>query len=154
MSSNDRTIFEKRQDPEGSRPGDKRKEFSRDWARVIHSAGFRRLQGKTQVMGAGEGDFHQTRLTHSVECAQIGYGLPEHLPRKERSGGVDHDIEHPPFEHGGGRALHAKMRDHGGFEGNSQTLRILTRLKKQRQRGKGLKLPRLGVTLILPVDQL
>lgn len=157
MSSNNRTIFEKRQDPEGSRPGDKRDEFSRDRARVIHSAGFRRLQGKTQVMGAGEGDFHRTRLTHSVECAQIGYGLLEHVPKKERSGDVDHDIEawlpgrdlleaaclahdlgHPPFGHGGERALHAKMRDHGGFEGNGQTLRILTRLEKHRQRGKGL----------------
>ncbi|MGR3427122.1 MAG: anti-phage deoxyguanosine triphosphatase [Sagittula sp.] len=168
MSSSDQTIFAKRQEPEESRPGDKRQEFSRDRARVIHSAGFRRLQGKTQVMGVGEGDFHRTRLTHSVECAQIGYGLLEHVPGKERSSDVDaeieawlpsrdlleaaclaHDLGHPPFGHGGERALHAKMRDHGGFEGNGQTLRILTRLEKHRQQGKGLNPTRRLVLAIL-----
>ena len=168
MSSSDQAIFAKRQDPEESRSGDKRQEFSRDRARVIHSAGFRRLQGKTQVMGVGEGDFHRTRLTHSVECAQIGYGLLEHVPGKERSEDVDpgieawlpsrdlleaaclaHDLGHPPFGHGGERALHAKMRDHRGFEGNGQTLRILTRLEKHRLRGRGLNPTRRLVLAVL-----
>jgi dGTPase len=165
MTSNDQTIFAKRQDHEER---NRRDEFSRDRARVIHSAGFRRLQGKTQVMGVGEGDFHRTRLTHSVECAQIGNGLLEHVREEYLDRDVDpeiknwlpsrdlleaaclaHDLGHPPFGHGGERALHEKMRDHGGFEGNGQTLRILARLEKHRQRGRGINPTRRLVLAVL-----
>jgi dGTPase len=147
------TEFEKRFEPESSRPGDARTPFERDRARVVHSAGFRRLQGKTQVMGAGEGDFHRTRLTHSIECAQIGQGIRLHVEKKAQGTKVKdwfpsrdlieaacfaHDLGHPPFGHGGEVALHEKMRSQGGFEGNGQTLRILTRLEKHRRHGRGL----------------
>lgn len=165
MTSRDQSIFAERQDHEERNTRD---EFSRDRARVIHSAGFRRLQGKTQVMGVGEGDFHRTRLTHSVECAQIGNGLLEHVREKDLDRDVDpeirdwlpsrdlleaaclaHDLGHPPFGHGGERALHEKMRDHGGFEGNGQTLRILARLEKHRQRGRGINPTRRLVLAVL-----
>jgi dGTPase len=118
--------------------------YQRDRARVIHSAWFRALQSKTQVLGLGESDFYRTRLTHSLEVAQIGSGICEHLKAKEAthtelqewiapSGLIDaaclaHDIGHSPFGHGGEVALNYKMRDHGGFEANGQTLRILSRL--------------------------
>ncbi|EJL6357667.1 deoxyguanosinetriphosphate triphosphohydrolase family protein [Vibrio cholerae] len=123
-----------------------RNEFSRDRARIIHSASFRRLQGKTQVLGLGESDFYRTRLTHSLEVAQIGSGIAEFLktkyPQEENneiyelipeqnlieSIGLAHDIGHPPFGHGGEVALNYSMRDNAGFEGNAQTLRICTKL--------------------------
>lgn len=138
---------------EPSRPSDDRDEYQRDRARVIHSAAFRRLQAKTQVMGVGEGDFHRTRLTHSIEAAQIGEGLLDALrrqypadtdvhkwlPSKELLSGacLAHDLGHPPFGHGGEEALHRHMIDDGGFEGNGHTLRILTRLEKYRY-GQGM----------------
>ncbi len=119
-------------------------DFARDRARVIHSASFRRLQGKTQVLGVGESDFYRTRLTHSLEVAQIGSGIVAHLNDKYKSHrtfkefipnmnliealGLAHDIGHPPFGHKGEMSLAAKMRDFGGFEGNGQTLRICTHL--------------------------
>ena len=165
MTSSNQEVFAERQDREEQNTRD---EFSRDRARVIHSAGFRRLQGKTQVMGVGEGDFHRTRLTHSVECAQIGNGILEHVRAKDLDRNVEpevkewlpsrdlleaaclsHDLGHPPFGHGGERALHEKMRDHGGFEGNGQTLRILTRLEKHRQRGRGINPTRRLVLAVL-----
>ncbi|WP_282096704.1 anti-phage deoxyguanosine triphosphatase [Epibacterium ulvae] len=137
-----------------SRSGDSRTQYQRDRARVMHSAGFRRLQGKTQVMGAGEGDFHRTRLTHSIEVAQIGYGIlevlhtrcDEHseiatwLPDRDlvEAACFAHDLGHPPFGHKGEQALHRAMLEHGGFEGNGQTLRILTKLEKYHERGRGI----------------
>ncbi len=117
--------------------------FQRDRARVIHSAWFRALQSKTQVLGLGESDFYRTRLTHSLEVAQIGSGICEHLRATASndehrewlapSGLMDaaclaHDIGHSPFGHGGEVALNYMMRDHGGFEANGQSLRILARL--------------------------
>lgn len=152
----DQSFFEKRlYEQQPKRDGDKRSEYQRDRARIMHSAAFRRLQGKTQVMGVGEGDFHRTRLTHSIEVAQIGYGILEVLqankeqhPEKIRewlphrdlieAACLAHDLGHPPFGHKGEQALHRAMVDHGGFEGNGQTLRILTRLEKYRERGKGI----------------
>lgn len=121
-----------------------RNQYSRDRARIIHSAFFRRLQGKTQVLGLGESDFYRTRLTHSLEVAQIGSGIAEYLkattpeandafnliPEQNliESIGLAHDIGHPPFGHGGEVALNYAMRNNGGFEGNAQTLRICTKL--------------------------
>lgn len=130
----------------GKRPTDIRDEWQRDYARLIHSSAFRRLQSKTQVLGLGESDFYRTRLTHSMEVAQIGVGIVHWLRRRHENDPailsalprsalmnsicLAHDIGHPPFGHGGEVALNMCMRAHGGFEGNGQTLRILSRLDK------------------------
>ena len=126
------------------RQQDHRDPFQRDRARILHSAAFRRLQSKTQVMGSGQSDFYRTRLTHSLEAAQIGSGItsqlrckyPEQcnalLPSSDsliESICLAHDIGHPPFGHGGEVALHYMMRNHGGFEGNGQTFRIVARIE-------------------------
>ncbi|MHC8392671.1 anti-phage deoxyguanosine triphosphatase [Pseudomonas sp. LB3P93] len=139
-------IWEKRRLEDPRRTGEVRSEWERDYARLIHSSAFRRLQSKTQVLGLGESDFYRTRLTHSMEVAQIGVGIVrwlkerhkdkeeiiEALPRSALMSSIclAHDIGHPPFGHGGEVALNMCMRDSGGFEGNGQTLRILSRLDK------------------------
>ncbi len=127
------------------RDSDARSNWDVDYARAIHSASFRRLQGKTQILNLGDSDFYRTRLTHSLEVAQIASGLTRQV-ELDNSGhdalkflpqlpliqaiACCHDLGHPPFGHGGEVALNYCMRNNGGFEGNGQTLRILSRLEK------------------------
>jgi dGTPase len=123
---------------------DHRDPYERDRTRVIHCPAFRRLQRKTQILGTDEGDFHRTRLTHSLEVDSIGRSIVRNiriqnsnqtlvslLPNDDLISVICllHDIGHPPFGHGGEVALNYMMRDYGGFEGNAQTLRLLTKVE-------------------------
>ena len=126
---------------------DYRTPWERDFARIIHSAAFRRLQSKTQIFGLGDSDFYRTRLTHSLEVSQISAAIVNNIKRRPDQElksvqdilpdttlisaiGLAHDLGHPPFGHGGEAALNYCMNEFGGFEGNGQTLRILSRLEK------------------------
>lgn len=145
--------------PDPPREKDHRPPFRRDRGRILHSAAFRCLQAKTQIHAVGENDFYRTRLTHSLEVAQIGSSIAAQLKLVEtfetlaqqqqiecatlqktlspllpsndliESLCFAHDIGHPPFGHGGETALNCMMREHGGFEGNAQTFRLLTKLE-------------------------
>jgi dGTPase len=135
------------------RPNDNRSPWQVDRSRIIHAAAFRRLQAKTQIMGIGLNDFYRTRLTHSLEVSQIGTGILRHLKVQHNefthfasTGLIEtlclaHDIGHPPFGHGGEIALNYMMRNHGGFEGNAQTLRIVAKLEPYTN-GHGMNLTR------------
>lgn len=128
---------------ESRRENDYRSPFQIDRDRIIHSSEFRRLQGKTQVFLPGEYDFYRTRLTHSIEVAQIGRSICNFLlhsqtdllsdnyfidPDLVESICLAHDLGHPPFGHAGERTINKLMAPYGGFEGNAQTLRLITEI--------------------------
>ncbi|MCY4197230.1 MAG: anti-phage deoxyguanosine triphosphatase [Rhodobacteraceae bacterium] len=141
---------------------DYRTPWYRDYGRVVHSASFRRLQAKTQILGVGEGDFHRTRLTHTLEVSQIGESIRKRLHHGHggknnkhirkwlpdsaliRAICLTHDLGHPPFGHDGEVALNRCMLGKSGFEGNGQTLRIITRLEKHTE-DHGMNLTRRAV---------
>ncbi len=137
-------------DPERSRgrlfaepPSKTRSPFRRDCDRVIHSTAFRRLKHKTQVFVFHEGDHYRTRLTHSLEVAQIARALARQLGLDEdltETLALAHDLGHPPFGHAGERALDACLQAHGGFDHNAQTLRVVTSLEHRYPEFDGLNL--------------
>ena len=149
----DQSWQKRRSEQHKNRPNDNRSAFQIDRSRIIHAAAFRRLQAKTQIMSIGVNDFYRTRLTHSLEVSQIGTGLLRHLQNQHPDFAcfpsaslietlcLAHDIGHPPFGHGGETALNFMMREHGGFEGNAQTLRIVAKLEPY-SKGFGMNLTR------------
>jgi dGTPase len=124
-------------------PSAHRSEFQRDRDRIIHSTAFRRLEYKTQVFVNHEGDHFRTRLTHSLEVAQIARGIARALGLNEdltEAISLAHDLGHTPFGHAGQEALNDCMRDHGGFEHNLQSLRIVDKLEQHYASFDGLNL--------------
>ena len=120
-----------------------RSAFQRDRDRIIHSSAFRRLKHKTQVFVEHEGDYYRTRLTHSVEVAQVARTLARVLDLNEELAeavALAHDLGHPPFGHTGEEALHVLMAPYGGFDHNAQALKIVTRLEAHYAAFDGLNL--------------
>jgi dGTPase len=120
-----------------------RSEYQRDRDRIIHSSAFRRLKHKTQVFVEHEGDHHRTRLTHTLEVAQIARSISRALGLDEdlaEALALAHDLGHTPFGHTGEDALHEVMKPYGGFDHNAQTLRIVTSLEKRYAAYDGLNL--------------
>ena len=120
--------------------------FQRDYARVMYSSSFRRLQGKMQLLGIKKDQFFRNRLTHSLEVAQIARSIAGTIQYAAgesyivEAGALAHDLGNPPFGHAGERILNDQFLDIGGFEGNAQTLRILTNIEKKRPEFRGLNL--------------
>lgn len=135
--------------------------FKKDYARLLHAPSFRRLQGKTQLFPGSESDFFRNRLTHSLEVAQIAAGIATTVNAKftkELQGeeidsdlvqfaAIAHDLGHPPFGHNGEKALDQLMKQHGGFEGNAQTLRILVAVERKLVRNGAFPRSDLGLNL-------
>ena len=127
--------------PEPEAPG--RSPWQRDRDRIIHSSAFRKLQYKTQVFVNHEGDYFRTRLTHSIEVAQIARSVARQLDVDEdltEALALAHDLGHPPFGHAGEDALNAKMKPYGGFDHNAQSLKIVTKLESRYAAFDGLNL--------------
>ena len=122
---------------------DQRTAFQRDRDRIIHTTAFRRLEYKTQVFINHEGDYYRTRLTHTIEVSQIGRTIARGLGANEDLAEticLSHDLGHPPFGHSGERVLNQLMLEHGGFEHNKHTYRIVTYLEKRYPQFAGLNL--------------
>ncbi|MEK6256898.1 MAG: deoxyguanosinetriphosphate triphosphohydrolase [Chloroflexota bacterium] len=120
-----------------------RSSFQRDRDRILHTTAFRRLEYKTQVFINHEGDYYRTRLTHSLEVAQLGRSIATALGANEdlvEGICLAHDLGHPPFGHSGEVTLHRLMKDHGGFDHNKQSFRIVTKLEKRYLNFDGLNL--------------
>jgi dGTPase len=145
------TSFDLERLKQSPRTNDYRSHFQIDRDRIIHSSEFRRLQGKTQVFLPGEYDFYRTRLTHSIEVAQIGRSICNYLLSSEHeilnenyfidpdlveSICLAHDLGHPPFGHAGERTINLLMKKYGGFEGNAQTLRLITEIFYRAEAGR------------------
>lgn len=136
-----------------------RPDYERDYTRVLYSSSFRRLQGKMQLLAVQNDKFFRNRLTHSLEVAQIarsiaseiGY-LPEELYVVE-AGALAHDIGNPPFGHYGEQILHELVEDRDGYEGNAQTLRVLTKLEKKAGHDKGLNLTNRTILSVLKYNK-
>ncbi len=127
-------------------PNDYQNQYQKDYSRLLHSESFRRLQGKMQVFPINMGDFHRTRLTHSLEVCQVGKSILWQLKHKYRNNKellswlpaeilldticLGHDLGHPPFGHGGEDILNQLMINSGGFEANAQTIRLVSKLEK------------------------
>lgn len=155
---------------ESQRETEYRTTFQIDRDRIIHSSEFRRLQGKTQVFLPGEYDFYRTRLTHSIEVAQIGRSICNYIMKSKNSlfdneffidadlveaVCLAHDLGNPPFGHAGERRLNLLMKDYGGFEGNAQTLRSVTgTFYKDENRRRGMNPTRAFVDGILKYKRL
>jgi dGTPase len=174
----DEFLLQRRYPEPPASPKDHRHPTERDRDRILHSAAFRRLQGKTQVFGIGQADFYRTRLTHSVEAAQIARGIAYNLlydnpalrnclvPELAEAAALAHDLGHPPFGHAGEQTLDACMREVSGrakltgkkvlrFEGNAQTFHILVAAEPKSPSYPGLNLTRATLAAVLkyPYEQ-